>query len=130
MVWGIELHGLGLVKEKHMAEVKIKKITDERVLKAVRDIRGKTPVEKFVWTPDHQTRLVWLLMRRNEHFQDKAGETPDQRNERLKKGYAQWEADWNNGRLAYPSNTARSLAESGECRKPDEFSPATEGPLS
>lgn len=110
-------HSLGRLRltfnegKVNMAEVKIKPITDSRIITEVKAIQGDKPETKQ-WTPEHQMKLIWNLFRTNPAMKYAAMTA-----EEKKKSYQQWVADWNNGRLAYPSNTARSLAEAGLARK-------------
>lgn len=83
---------------------KIVEIKDERILKEVRDIQGDKPETKD-WTPDKQMKLIWNLFRTNPKLKFAA-----MSKEEVVAAFKQWESEWNNGRLAYPSNTARSLA--------------------
>lgn len=89
-----------------MAESKVKEIKDERVLNAVRAIQKESPETKD-WTPEKQAVLIWYLIKTNPQFEKAFKAISKEDNQ---KAYDQWMADWNNGRLAYPSNTARSLA--------------------
>lgn len=93
-------------------ESKLKPIKDVRILELVKEMQGPSAATKQ-WTPDQQCILIWQLFRTNPAM--KYGAMTD---DEKKKAFLQWQADWANGRLAYPSNTARSLAEAGLAAKP------------
>lgn len=100
-----------------MAQSKVQIIKDARILAEVASIQGSDK-EKKTWTPDKQSVLIWNLFRTNPALKFAAMSV-----EEKQKAFMQWQADWSNGRLAYPSNTARSLAEAGYAARPasEEF---------
>lgn len=96
-----------------MAE-KIKAITDPVIIREARAICGK----ESLWTPDHQRKLIWNLFRTPLAEGGCLVPVPDKDGKGKEQAVKNWLALWDNGRLAYPSNTARSLAEGGHCAKP------------
>ena len=88
---------------------KIAKIDSARILAEVKDIQGADAATKR-WTPEKQMKLIWNLFKTNPHFAPCFKELKPEEN---KAAFVQFAKDWDEGRLAYPSNTARSLAEAG-----------------
>jgi hypothetical protein len=91
---------------------KVAKIESERVLAEVKDIQTAKGGEakQHRWTPEDQKLLLWYLFKTNPMLKPHFAKLTKEDNI---KAYQQFCEDWDKGRLAYPSNTARSLADMG-----------------